>query len=167
VKGVPLENPPNPWDSTVVEYLGEPPSQQLDVYQDHTKSILAENDSPDLGFRWSVNPYRGCLHACAYCMAGDTLILMTDGRTKPLAELRVGDEIYGTQLVGRYRRYVRTQVLDHWSVIKPAFRVTLTDGRELVASGDHRFLTARGWRHVIDDSEGRAHLNEFVSVLCL
>jgi DNA repair photolyase len=158
VKGVPLENPPNPWHSTVVDYLGEPPSQRLDVYEDHTKSILAENDSPDLGFRWSVNPYRGCLHACAYCMAGDTLILTSDGRTKPLAALRVGDEIYGTELVGRYRRYVRTQVLDHWSVIKPAFRVTLTDGRELVASGDHRFLTARGWRHVIDDAAGRAHL---------
>jgi DNA repair photolyase len=69
VKGVPLENPPNPWDSTVVEYLGEPPSQRLDVYEDHTKTILAENDSPDLGFRWSLNPYRGCLHACAYCYA--------------------------------------------------------------------------------------------------
>jgi DNA repair photolyase len=33
------------------------------------KSILSENDSPDLPFRWSVNPYRGCQHACAYCYA--------------------------------------------------------------------------------------------------
>jgi DNA repair photolyase len=39
-------------------------------------------------------------------------------------------------------------VLDHWSTTKPAFRVTLADGTRLVASGDHRFLTDRGWRHV-------------------
>jgi len=69
LKPIPLENPPNPWHSQQVDYLGEPPEQRLEVYEDHTKSILAENDSPDLGFRWSVNPYRGCLHACAYCFA--------------------------------------------------------------------------------------------------
>ena len=32
--------------------------------------------------------------------------------------------------------------------MKPAYRVTLADGTELVASGDHRFLTERGWKHV-------------------
>ncbi len=69
MKAVPLRNPPNPWDSQLVDYLGEPPPQRLEVYEDHSKSILAQNDSPDLGFRWSLNPYRGCLHACAYCYA--------------------------------------------------------------------------------------------------
>ena len=34
---------------------GEPPEQRLEVYEDATKNILAENDSPDIGFRWSVN----------------------------------------------------------------------------------------------------------------
>src|SRR5215207_4223620 len=48
-------------------------------------------------FRWTINPYRGCSHACRYCLAGDTPILMADGRTRPLAELKVGDEIYGTE----------------------------------------------------------------------
>jgi DNA repair photolyase len=66
----PLANPPNPWASTDIEYLdGEAPSAQLEVYEDHTKGILAHNDSPDVGFSWSVNPYRGCFHACAYCYA--------------------------------------------------------------------------------------------------
>jgi DNA repair photolyase len=69
VKAVPVKNPPNPWHSQLVEYLEEPPTQRLEVYEDHTKSILAENDSPDLGFRYSVNPYRGCQHACSYCYA--------------------------------------------------------------------------------------------------
>jgi len=38
-------------------------------YFDHTKSILAKNESPDLGFTYSVNPYRGCEHGCIYCYA--------------------------------------------------------------------------------------------------
>jgi DNA repair photolyase len=66
---VPLDNPPNPWHSQQVDYLGQPPGQELSVYEDHSQSILTENDSPDLGFRYSVNPYRGCQHACAYCYA--------------------------------------------------------------------------------------------------
>ncbi len=45
------------------------PVARLEVIEDATRSILAENDSPDLGFRFSVNPYRGCFHACAYCYA--------------------------------------------------------------------------------------------------
>jgi DNA repair photolyase len=69
VKPVPLENPPNPWSSTLVDYLGEPPDVRLQVYEDQTKSVLAHNDSPDIGFRWSLNPYRGCFHGCAYCYA--------------------------------------------------------------------------------------------------
>ncbi len=45
------------------------PVARLEVIEDSTRNILAENDSPDVGFRYSVNPYRGCFHACAYCYA--------------------------------------------------------------------------------------------------
>jgi DNA repair photolyase len=69
VRPVPIANPPNPWDSTSIDYLGEAPPQAMQIFEDHTRSILAKNDSPDLGFTWSVNPYRGCQHACAYCYA--------------------------------------------------------------------------------------------------
>jgi DNA repair photolyase len=99
-------------------------------------------------FQWTINPYRGCSHACAYCLSGDTPILLADGSTRPLSELQVGDAVMGTMGAGPHRRYVPTTVLDHWSTSKVAFRVTLADGTRLVASGDHRFLTARGWRHV-------------------
>jgi DNA repair photolyase len=101
-----------------------------------------------LPFSWTVNPYRGCSHACTYCLVGETPILLGDGRTRPIADLRVGDEIYGTERYGRGRRYVRTAVLAHWPTVKPAFRVTLAGGTELVASGDHRFLVGSGWKHV-------------------
>ncbi|QWF84261.1 intein-containing Rv2578c family radical SAM protein [Amycolatopsis sp. CA-230715] len=99
-------------------------------------------------FGWTVNPYRGCSHACTYCLAGETEILMANGRRKALSDVLVGDEIYGTLREGRHRRYVRTKVLAHWSTVKHAYRVTLEDGTELVAGGDHRFLTDRGWKHV-------------------
>jgi DNA repair photolyase len=109
-------------------------------------------------FEWSINPYRGCSHACSYCLAGDTPILLADGRTKPLAEIRPGDAVYGTEVRGAYRRYVATTVLDHWSTIKPAYRIALEDGTELVASGDHRFLTDRGWKHVTPGADARPAL---------
>jgi DNA repair photolyase len=64
-------NPPNRFHDQVVTYDdGEaPPPAQITILEDQSRSILAHNDSPDLGFRWSVNPYRGCQHACAYCYA--------------------------------------------------------------------------------------------------
>jgi DNA repair photolyase len=64
-----VSNPPNPWESTHAEWLGEPPEAQLEVFEERARSIIAENDSPDLSFRFSVNPYRGCFHACSYCYA--------------------------------------------------------------------------------------------------
>lgn len=73
MRPLPVANPPNPWASTAIDYLdGDAPSVHLTVYKDHTRNILARNDSPDLGFSWSVNPYRGCFHACAYCYARPT-----------------------------------------------------------------------------------------------
>lgn len=68
----PVSNPPNPWNSTHVDWLGDPPPARLTVFEEDARSILSENDSPDVGFRWSVNPYRGCFHACAYCYARPT-----------------------------------------------------------------------------------------------
>jgi DNA repair photolyase len=107
-------------------------------------------------FRWTINPYRGCVHSCVYCASGDTSVLMADGRQRRIADLRVGDRIIGTRTDGHDRRYVATQVLAHWSTVKPAFRLTLRDGTELIVSGDHRFLAAhRGWRHVVDALPGR------------
>lgn len=42
------------------------------MYEDRSRSILSQNDSPDVGFRYGVNPYRGCQHACSYCYARPT-----------------------------------------------------------------------------------------------
>ncbi|WP_328462569.1 intein-containing Rv2578c family radical SAM protein [Actinoplanes sp. NBC_00393] len=121
----------------------------MTFYEVRAKSLINRVPAASrVPFEWTINPYRGCSHACTYCLAGDTPILLADGSTRPLAQIRPGDAVMGTMGAGPHRRYVPTTVLDHWSTSKAAFRVTLTDGTRLVSSGDHRFLTDRGWRHV-------------------
>ena len=70
MRRLPALNPINRWEKTSVAYeQGELPELGLELYEDQSKSIVSENDSPDLDFRFSVNPYRGCAHGCAYCYA--------------------------------------------------------------------------------------------------
>jgi DNA repair photolyase len=151
----------------VARTFDTPGFRGMTFFEVHAKSVI--NRVPDASrvpFRWTINPYRGCSHACRYCMSGETPILMGDGRTRPLADLRPGDEIYGTGSYGtgrpgNHRRYVRTTVLAHWRTVKPAYRITLQDGTQLVASGEHRFLSDRGWKHVTGAVQGpqrRPHL---------
>jgi DNA repair photolyase len=106
-------------------------------------------------FGWTVNPYRGCSHACRYCLGPQTPVLLADGRQKPIGEVRVGDRVVGTEPDGERRRYVTTTVLARWSTVKSAYRVTLADGTDLLSSGDHRFLTRdREWAHVARQAPG-------------
>ncbi|GAA3287365.1 Rv2578c family radical SAM protein [Nesterenkonia halobia] len=107
-------------------------------------------------FDWTVNPTRGCLHQCVYCLDPETLILMADGRQRPLRDIRVGDRIVGTESRSGRRRYVETDVRAAWWTEKPACRVALRDGTRITASGDHRFLTDRGWKHVAPAGPGEA-----------
>ncbi|GAA4734336.1 intein-containing Rv2578c family radical SAM protein [Modestobacter marinus] len=134
----------------------------LTFHEVRAKSALnAVPKGSAMPFGHTINPYRGCSHACVYCLVGDTAILMADGSQRPIADLRVGDRIIGTEKGDSYRRYVETEVLAHWSTVKPAHRVSLADGTTIVASGDHRFLTRRGWKHVTGASRGagqRPHL---------
>lgn len=73
-------NPPNrfeelhvgPPPEDLAQYFEEPEVDRkvpTKFYIDSSKSILSTNDSPDLGFRYSINPYRGCEHGCVYCYA--------------------------------------------------------------------------------------------------
>ena len=53
------------WGS--LEELALDPSPETRTIVDRTRSIIATNDSPDIGFDRSINPYRGCEHGCVYC----------------------------------------------------------------------------------------------------
>jgi len=54
------------------EYLAALQNPATEYLPDQARSIVTENSSPDVGFRYSLNPYRGCLHGCTYCYARPT-----------------------------------------------------------------------------------------------
>ena len=54
------------WDE---ESPDDSPRRDIEYLDDASKSIVTENRSPDLPFRYSLNPYRGCIHGCSYCYA--------------------------------------------------------------------------------------------------
>jgi DNA repair photolyase len=130
----------------------------LEFLHVRAKRIINDLGGTPYGFRYTINAYRGCSHACSYCMSGDTPVLMANGETKALADVQAGDRVYGTDQSASDRRYVQTRVTDHWATSKPAYRITLVDGRELVTSGDHRLLAGRGWQHVAPDHACGQHL---------
>jgi DNA repair photolyase len=143
--------------NAVVRTFDTPGFRGMTFYEVQAKSIVSKVPAGSMvPFTHTINPYRGCQHACSYCLSGFTPILMADGSAKPLADVRVGDAIYGTVREGHYLRYAMTKVLAHWSTVKPAYRVRLEDGTELVASADHRFLTQRGWKYVTGAEQGPA-----------
>lgn len=69
-------NPMNRFDK--IEYIPDPEDTEQIIspktvfYRDNSRSIIAYNDSPDVGFDASINPYRGCEHGCIYCYARPT-----------------------------------------------------------------------------------------------
>ncbi len=70
------ENPPNRFEKTeyipLFEEKHNPPKIKTSFYKDDSKTIITYNQSPDLHFGASINPYRGCEHGCTYCYARPT-----------------------------------------------------------------------------------------------
>ena len=77
------DNPPNRFQPLSFESDGDHLDALLDeeseltgpqtaYLKDHARSIIATNNSPDVGFTHSINPYRGCSHGCVYCYARPT-----------------------------------------------------------------------------------------------
>src|SRR6266496_2844534 len=66
-------NPPNRFERLHLEPLdeeqGDSGAAPTEYFIDNTRSVLAKNDSPDIPFTYSINPYRGCEHGCVYCYA--------------------------------------------------------------------------------------------------
>lgn len=109
-------------------------------------------------YDYTVNPYTGCENACVYCLDGDTSILMSDGTSRPIRDVRIGDEVVGVlRIRGRQSHshiFVKTPVLNHWRVVRPAIEVTLENGTRIVCSGEHRWLTERGWKYTVGEMQG-------------
>lgn len=71
------DNPSNRFEGHYTDYeldeeTGQKPTQKTRFYPDDTKEIISTNNSPDIPFGASLNPYRGCEHGCIYCYARPT-----------------------------------------------------------------------------------------------
>lgn len=106
----------------------------------------------------ACNVYRGCDHACVYCLTGDTLILKANMSTVALADVQVGDVLLGVAKLGTGRanknKFVESTVLHKWITRKPVYRITLANGMTARCSDDHRWLTDRGWKFVTGAMSG-------------
>jgi len=147
-----METPKNSLSPRLFQTTGTRVTPHADWVEIQTKSVL--NRVQGMPFKWSINPYRGCQHQCVFCLHPETRILMADGTHKPIGEVRPGDGIYGTVRLGDYRHFVKTQVLAQWETRRPAYQIRLEDATRLIASGDHRFLTERGWKFVTGTEHG-------------
>ena len=100
----------------------------------------------------AANPYRGCGHKCAYCLDPETPVQMADGTARAIGALNIGDELIGIEKRDEVRRawnykFVRSTVLNKITTInKPVYRITLENGASVTCSGEHRWLTERGWK---------------------
>src|SRR5438552_17217301 len=102
------------FEEEVERHIGRGEFRGMEFLHVNARTIINEIPKASmLPFRWTINAYRGCSHACAYCLAGETLVLMANGRTKPIAELAIGDEVFGTRRIDDCRILVPTHVLDH------------------------------------------------------
>src|SRR5437667_10699397 len=68
-----VANPPNPWLTHSVEWIGQPPPAKIEVFEEtETRSTISHNNRPDVAFDYSINCYRGCVHGCTYCFSRPT-----------------------------------------------------------------------------------------------
>ncbi|MGH9948457.1 MAG: radical SAM protein [Pyrinomonadaceae bacterium] len=67
-----ITNPPNPYNKYTAEYVGEPPTTKLEIFEETaTKKVITKAFASEWegGWRYTVNCYRGCVHGCTYCFA--------------------------------------------------------------------------------------------------
>src|ERR1700760_4897454 len=83
-------------DPATVRTFDAPEALDTRFYEVRAKSAINRVPAASqVPFSWTINPYRGCTHACNYCLAGWTPVLMAGGAQRAIADLRIGDQIVG------------------------------------------------------------------------
>lgn len=106
-------------------------SPATELFRDHSKTILSRNDSPDIGFEYSLNPYRGCEHGCIYCYARPTHEYLgfsagLDFESRILVKERAPDLLRKALLSPRWKPQVivLSGVTDPYQPIERKLRIT-------------------------------------------
>ncbi len=94
----------------------------------------------------NVNLIDGCAHDCLYCVDENTEILMFDSSVKKAKDVQIGDKVIGITKDINYMRIVPAVIEEKWYSEKLAWKIVLDNGIELTCSGDHGWLTNRGWK---------------------
>jgi DNA repair photolyase len=107
------------------------PPLATEVRHERVKSLLAWNDSPDLGFDRSINPYRGCEHGCVYCYARPTHSYLNlspglDFETKLVAKVNAAEVLRSELAAPGYRAAVVNlgSATDAYQPIERDLRIT-------------------------------------------
>ena len=131
MRPVPISNPPNPWATTEVEYLEGAPEVKLEVFEDQTRRSSRRTTAPTSASRDSVNPYRGCFHACAYCYARPSheylsLGAGTDFDRKIIVKLRAAELLRAAFAKKSWRKetVVFSGVTDCYQPLEASYRLT-------------------------------------------
>jgi DNA repair photolyase len=148
-------NPPNRFESlryvpSAEERAAESErNPETKLLSDPSRTIVATNQSPDVGFDASVNPYRGCEHACSYCVDPETPVLHADLVWRPIGDTQTGDDLVGFDEfpeAGHTRKLRRTRVEAVWWSRKPTLSVR-TESAVVVTTAEHRWLVNHDrWR---------------------
>src|SRR5262249_46589309 len=87
-------------DGSVVRTFDAPEAMGINFHEVRARSALNHVPGGRYAFNYTINPYRGCTHACVFCMSGETPILMADGEARPLRDVRAGEAVVGTAVPG-------------------------------------------------------------------
>ncbi|MCC6676663.1 MAG: PA0069 family radical SAM protein [Phycisphaerales bacterium] len=135
-------NPPNRFETIHLHVLGEyrdelrevfPGGRQLprEVIHDVSRTIINHVDSPDIGFSWTVNPYRGCEHGCIYCYArpGHEYLGLSCGldfETKIHAKLEAPELLCSELMAARWKgeTIVMSGVTDPYQPVERELEIT-------------------------------------------
>ncbi len=161
-----VDHPPNPYLAQHAEWLGPPPEAKIEVYEETAGSVLSQNDSPDVPYNWSVNPYRGCQHACAYCYARTYHEYLgygagTDFDTK-LVVKRNAAELLRKELTRKKWRQEMVNfsgITDCYQPIEASYRITRACLEVCVELRNPAAVTTKGFL-VVRDCDVLAELNE-------
>ncbi len=172
-----VNNPPNPFESQNLVYFdGVVPPAKLEIYEDATRTILAENKSPDLGFRWSLNPYRGCQHACAYCYARPSHEYLgfgagTDFETKIVVKKKAPELLRATFIKKSWKGelIVFSGDTDCYQPLEASYKLTRQCLEVCLEFGNPAAIITKSFLVVRDldllkKLHGRTHLNVVVSI---
>lgn len=133
------------WGSLEQAVLSEPMAPGTQVIEERVRSILTGNDSPDIGFDLSINPYRGCEHGCIYCYARPTHSYLNlspglDFETRIVAKVNAAERLRET-LAGRGYTPLQLNIGSVTDAYQPAERqLRITRGViEVLSEAQHAF----------------------------